>query len=80
MHSLLARLGYLFARPALKRLKTRLDPRRYNGAVFLGLNKVAVKSHGGTDALGSEALLGLPWPRLDPPAFVRIYVILVHPG
>jgi glycerol-3-phosphate acyltransferase PlsX len=57
MHSLLARLGYLFARPALKRLKTRLDPRRYNGAVFLGLNKVAVKSHGGTDALGFAAAI-----------------------
>ena len=30
----------------------RLDPRRYNGALFVGLNGVAVKSHGGTDALG----------------------------
>jgi glycerol-3-phosphate acyltransferase PlsX len=29
-----------------------MDPRRYNGAVFLGLNGIAVKSHGGTDALG----------------------------
>jgi glycerol-3-phosphate acyltransferase PlsX len=57
MHSLFARLGYLFARPALRRLKTRLDPRRYNGAVFLGLNKVAVKSHGGTDALGFAAAI-----------------------
>jgi glycerol-3-phosphate acyltransferase PlsX len=57
MHSVMARLGYLFARPALRRLKTRLDPRRYNGAVFLGLNKVAVKSHGGTDALGFAAAI-----------------------
>lgn len=47
-----AKMGYLFARGALKRLKETLDPRRYNGAVLLGLNGVVVKSHGGTDALG----------------------------
>ncbi len=46
------RLGYLVARPALARLRERFDPRRYNGAMFLGLNGVVVKSHGGTDALG----------------------------
>ncbi len=48
----LAKMGYIFARGALKRLKETLDPRRYNGAVLLGLNGVVVKSHGGTDALG----------------------------
>ncbi|WP_298286511.1 phosphate acyltransferase PlsX [Acidocella sp.] len=48
----LAKAGYLLARTALKRLKETLDPRRYNGAVLLGLNGVVVKSHGGTDALG----------------------------
>ncbi len=47
-----ARLGYLLARPGLDRLREWLDPRRYNGAVLLGLNGVVVKSHGGTDALG----------------------------
>ncbi|MCW3473948.1 phosphate acyltransferase PlsX [Limobrevibacterium gyesilva] len=47
-----ARLGYLLARPGLERLREWLDPRRYNGAVMLGLNGVVVKSHGGTDALG----------------------------
>ncbi len=47
-----ARIGYLLARGALKRLRETLDPRRYNGAVLLGLNGVVVKSHGGTDALG----------------------------
>ena len=45
-------LGALLARPALNKLKTKLDPRRYNGAMFLGLNGICVKSHGGTDALG----------------------------
>ncbi len=47
-----ARVGYLLARPGLDRLREWLDPRRYNGAVMLGLNGVVVKSHGGTDAAG----------------------------
>jgi len=50
--SLAARIGYLLARPGLERLREWLDPRRYNGAVMLGLNGVVVKSHGGTDAQG----------------------------
>jgi glycerol-3-phosphate acyltransferase PlsX len=50
--SLLAKLGYLLARSGLDRMRTWLDPRRYNGAVMLGLNGVVVKSHGGTDAEG----------------------------
>jgi glycerol-3-phosphate acyltransferase PlsX len=50
--SLAGRLAYLLARPGLERLRTWLDPRRYNGAVMLGLNGVVVKSHGGTDAEG----------------------------
>jgi phosphate acyltransferase len=50
--SLAARLAYLLARPALDRLREWLDPRRYNGAVMVGLNGVVVKSHGGTDAEG----------------------------
>jgi glycerol-3-phosphate acyltransferase PlsX len=47
-----ARLGYLLARPALDRLREWMDPRRYNGAILLGLNGVVVKSHGSTDAVG----------------------------
>ena len=47
-----ARLGYLLARPGLDRLREWLDPRRYNGAVMLGLSGIVVKSHGGTDAQG----------------------------
>ena len=44
------RLAYLLARPGLARLREWLDPRRYNGAVMVGLNGVVVKSHGGADA------------------------------
>jgi glycerol-3-phosphate acyltransferase PlsX len=51
-HSPLARIGYVFARGALKKLAARLDTRRYNGAMFLGLNGIVVKSHGSTDAFG----------------------------
>lgn len=47
-----ARAGYILARGGLNRLREWLDPRRYNGAVLLGLNGVVVKSHGGTDAMG----------------------------
>ncbi len=50
--SLLARIGYLFARGALAKVRARTDPRRYNGAMFVGLNGIVVKSHGGTDAIG----------------------------
>lgn len=57
--SLLAGLGYLLARPAMHKLRKRVDPRRYNGAVFLGLNGIAVKSHGGTDALGFAHAIGV---------------------
>jgi glycerol-3-phosphate acyltransferase PlsX len=51
-HSLPARIGYLFARSALRKLRMRSDPRHYNGAIFLGLGGIAVKSHGSTDAFG----------------------------
>jgi glycerol-3-phosphate acyltransferase PlsX len=58
-HSLTARIGYVFAAPALAKLRRRLDPRYYNGAVFLGLNGIAVKSHGGADALGFANAIGV---------------------
>lgn len=47
----LGRLGYLIASRAFKTVSKKLDPRLYNGAVFLGLRSVAVKSHGGADAV-----------------------------
>lgn len=47
-----AKLGYLLARSTLKKVSSRLDYRRYNGGMWLGLNGIAIKSHGGTDAFG----------------------------
>ena len=57
--SLMSKIGYLLARSAVGQLRQRMDPRRYNGAVFLGLNGIAVKSHGGTDALGFANAIGV---------------------
>ena len=56
--SLMARIGYLLARRALRGVRDRLDPRRYNGGMLLGLNGIVVKSHGGTDALGFANAIG----------------------
>ena len=50
--NMVSRLGYVLARPGLERMREWLDPRRYNGAVLIGLGGVVVKSHGGTDAEG----------------------------
>jgi len=57
--SLLARLGYLLTLAALRRLRKRVDPRRYNGAMFLGLQGVCVKSHGSTDGEGFANAIGV---------------------
>lgn len=57
--SLSARLGFLLARRGLRKMRDRIDPRRYNGAMFLGLTGVAVKSHGGTDAFGFANAIGV---------------------
>jgi glycerol-3-phosphate acyltransferase PlsX len=46
------RLGYVFGRSAFELLKEKMDPRKVNGGVFLGLNGMVIKSHGGTDAEG----------------------------
>jgi glycerol-3-phosphate acyltransferase PlsX len=50
--TLLSKLGALLASGAFATLRERMDPRKHNGGVFMGLNGIVVKSHGGTDALG----------------------------
>lgn len=57
--SLLSRLAAAFALPVLKRLKSRLDPGRYNGASFLGLQGIVIKSHGGADVAAFCSALGV---------------------
>ena len=50
--NILTKISLVFSYFSLKRFKERLDPRKYNGAIFLGLNGPVVKSHGGTDSTG----------------------------
>jgi phosphate acyltransferase len=50
--SWMSKIGYLFARGAFRALRDKMDPRKSNGGVLLGLKGVVVKSHGGTDAEG----------------------------
>ena len=57
--STFAKIGYLFAAGAWIKLSKRVDPRRRNGGVFLGLDGVCVKSHGGTDGLGFAYAIGV---------------------
>jgi phosphate acyltransferase len=59
--SLLSKFAALLALNALKRLQKRIDPRRVNGGVFLGLNGTVVKSHGGADATGVSAAVALAY-------------------
>lgn len=54
-----ARLGYFLARKAFQTLRDKMDPRKSNGGVFLGLNGVVIKSHGGTDAEGFAAAVDM---------------------
>lgn len=50
--NLLTKIAAFMALPVLKAFKGRMDPRRYNGASFIGLNGTVIKSHGGTDNIG----------------------------
>jgi glycerol-3-phosphate acyltransferase PlsX len=57
--SVLSRVGAFFAQGGFRILKNKMDPRRVNGGTFLGLNGLAVKSHGGTDALGFASAIDI---------------------
>ncbi|MFP7570489.1 phosphate acyltransferase PlsX [Marivita sp. S2033] len=58
-HSLPARMASLVAMPSLRRFQRKIDPRRKNGGVFLGLNGTVVKSHGSADETGVSAAITL---------------------
>jgi len=57
----LSRLGALLASKALSTLRQKMDPRTVNGGVFLGLNGIVIKSHGGTDEIGFKSAVGLAY-------------------
>lgn len=75
--TLRARIGYLFARDAFRVLKEKMDPRRANGGVFLGLNGIVIKSHGGTDAEGFAAAVDLAYDMVRHELLARIEKSLV---
>ena len=57
--TLMARLGYLLARQAFQTLRDKMDPQKANGGVFLGLNGIVIKSHGGADAEGFASAIDI---------------------
>jgi glycerol-3-phosphate acyltransferase PlsX len=73
-----ARLGYLLARDAFNTLRDKMDPRRANGGVFLGLNGVVIKSHGGTDAQGFAVAVGLGYDMIRHSLLGKIKQTLDH--
>ena len=67
-----SKLGALFARGGFRVLKEKMDPRRVNGGTFLGLNGIAVKSHGGTDAYGFASAVDLAYEMADSGLIARL--------
>jgi glycerol-3-phosphate acyltransferase PlsX len=78
--SLGARIGYLFARSAFREVRERMDPRRVNGGVFLGLNGIVIKSHGSTDAKGFAAAIELGYGVVRDELLSKITAALGRPG
>ena len=76
--SILAQFGMIFAKPVLAQVMARSDPRRYNGALFVGLNGVVVKSHGGTDTIGFANAIGVAVDMISRDLNSRIGEQLVH--
>lgn len=70
--SLRSKIGFLISRPATELLKHHLDPNNHNGAVFLGLNGVVVKSHGSANALGVANAVGVTQRLLEESLTERI--------
>ena len=58
---LFSTIGALLAGKAMNAIRRKLDPRNINGGVFLGLNGIVIKSHGGTDEIGFKSALGLAY-------------------
>jgi phosphate acyltransferase len=76
--TLWARLGYLLARDAFAQLRDKMDPRKANGGVFLGLNGIVIKSHGGTDAEGFATAVDLAYDMVRHGLLAKIKHTLDH--
>jgi glycerol-3-phosphate acyltransferase PlsX len=78
--SLGARIGYLLARSAFRQLRERMNPSRVNGGVFLGLNGIVIKSHGGADAEGFAAAIELGYGVVQDELLAKVRAALERPG
>ncbi len=78
--TLLAKIGYLLAKPAFDRLREKMDPNKVNGGVFLGLNGIVIKSHGSANADGFAAAIdvGYDMARNDLNAKIRQDLAIYH--
>jgi phosphate acyltransferase len=68
----LAKVGAVLAKGGLEALRERMDPRRVNGGPFLGLNGIAIKSHGGTDALGFASAIDVGYHMVESDVLNRL--------
>jgi glycerol-3-phosphate acyltransferase PlsX len=73
-----ARLGYMLARNAFATLREKMDPRRANGGVFLGLNGIVIKSHGGADAKGFAAAIDMGYDMVHYELLAKIGEIMTQ--
>lgn len=78
--SMMAKMGALLARSGFRALKHRMDPRRVNGGTFLGLNGIAIKSHGGSDAVGFASAIDLAYEMADSGLVARLTADLAAIG
>jgi len=72
------KLGYLLAREAFTVLRDKMDPRKVNGGVFLGLNGIVIKSHGGSDAEGFASAVDIGYDMVRYGLLARISDTLDH--
>ncbi|MBA3053914.1 MAG: phosphate acyltransferase PlsX [Sphingomonadales bacterium] len=78
--SIRSKIGFLISRPATELLKHHLDPNNHNGAVFLGLNGVVVKSHGSANAVGVANAVAVAARLLEENLTERIAIDLARVG
>lgn len=76
--NLMSKIGYLFARGAFDALRAKMDPRTVNGGVFLGLEGVVIKSHGGTDGVGYAKAIGIGFDMVRHGLLEKIRETLAH--
>ena len=78
--SIRSKVGFLISRPATELLRHHLDPNNHNGAVFLGLNGVVVKSHGSANAKGVANAVAVAASLLEENLIERISADLAELG